>query len=133
MNGYTELTILGRKRGLKFGALAFERIGGSIAAIEQMGEYYTLKFTADLLYAGLINNCFRKDELPDFKYEEVFDWVEENSNNQDVVNEIAAVVKVFEQSKPMQEFTQAVENAKKELDEAKKKAGTKSEPSASES
>lgn len=133
MNGYTELTILGRKRGLKFGALAFERIGGSIAAIEQMGEYYTLKFTADLLYAGLINNCFRKDELPDFKYEDVFDWVEENANNQDVVNEIAEVVKVFEQSKPMQDAVESINQAKKELDEAKKKAGKRSKSSASAS
>ena len=128
MNGYAELTILGRKRGLKFGTLAFERLGAALDIIEQSGEYYTTKFTADLVYAGLVNNCYRKNEQPDFTYQDVFDFVDDNANDPEVVKELAAVIKAFEQSKPLQDALEAVNKAS---EESKKKAGRKSKSSPS--
>lgn len=121
MNGYIEMTLLGRKRGLKFGNLAFEHLGGTFEAIEKIGgQYYTQKFTADVLYAGLLNNCLRKDEMPDFKYEEVFDFVEENCRDKETVLQISEVMKCFEQSKPLQDTIKAITEAAKEV---KKKNG----------
>ena len=130
MNGYAELTILGRKRGLKFGTLAFERLGGALDAIEKSGEYYTTAFTADLVYAGLINNCYRKQEEPDFTYEQVFDFVDDNISDPEIVKELSEVINAFESSKPLQD---AIEAVNKMAEESKKKAGRKSKSSPSAS
>ena len=121
MNGYTEINILGKKRGLKFGALAFEKIGSALDFIQKAGtEYYSIKLLADVLNAGLVNNCFRKDELPDFTFSDVYDWVEDNASNQAAVDDMAKVMKCFETCKFVQD---AVEQAKEITDAAKKKSG----------
>jgi hypothetical protein len=120
MNGYIEIEILGRKRGLKFGALAFEKIGGALAFVEQAGDgFYNLKFIVDIVHAGLLNNCYRKNELPDFKYEDVFDFIEDNAGDESFVASLTDVMKEFEQSKPIQTVLEQAEQ------KTKKKTGKK--------
>lgn len=121
MNGYCELHILGKKRGVKFGNYAFERLGGLGAFVDKVGEgYYGFKFLVDIVYAGLVNNCMRKDELPDFNYEDIYDFIEEHQADAALGKELEAVVKAFETSKPIQDKIGEVK------EEAKKKTGKKS-------
>lgn len=132
-SGYVEMNILGQKRGLKFGNLAFERIEKELFKLYEGAEYYNTKMQADIVFAGLINNCYRKGVDPDFTYEQIFDFIDDNQRNIEVVTEIAEVIRVYENSKPMQEHIERVKEAidtiQKEQDSKKKVAGKKSKSS----
>lgn len=113
MNGYAEINILGRKRGLKFGNYTFEKIGGLAAFVEKVGDdLYTFKFLVDIIHAAMVNNCMRKDEYPDFNYEDVWDAIEEGQTDEVFAKELTLAVQTFEQSKPVQ---QALETAKESI------------------
>lgn len=101
MNGYIAITIGGKERGLKFGMYAAELIGRkSVANIE--GELVTSQFAADLIHAGLLNNCVVKELPVDFTYEEVTDWLEEMWFDEKGQKVIAQVIAAFTDSRPIQ-------------------------------
>jgi hypothetical protein len=131
MNGYTQLNLLGRNRGLKFGALAAEQIMVKLAKLSQdTGGIYTSSMIAEIIYWGLVNNCYVKREDPDFTFEQVVDWVDENWLNTEMAESITGVVKCFEESKSAkaltEKVTEVVEKKKAEMN------GPQSDPSSAE-
>ena len=120
MNGYTQLNLLGRNRGLKFGALAAEQIMVKLAKLQQdTGGIYTSSMITEIIYWGLVNNCYAKREDPDFTFEEVMDWVDGNWINPEMAETLTAVVKCFEESKSSkaltEKVTEAIEKKKAEM------------------
>ena len=74
--------ILGKNRGIKFGMMAVEQIMTAMS-----GGLTGVTLLYEMLYWGLRNNCYVKNETPDFTKEEVCDWVDVNISD----------VKFFEQ------------------------------------
>jgi hypothetical protein len=109
MNGYCQLELLGRTRGLKFGALAAEQILISLAKlnIETQG-FYSNSMLAIIIYWGMFNNCYAKREDPDFTFEQVVDWVDEYQFDDDKALKMADVVKCFEESKSSKLLTEKI-------------------------
>ena len=76
MNGYMNAEILGKNRGIKFGMMAVQQI---MQAMESGSGEVTMLY--EMLYWELRNNCYVKNETPDFTKEEVCDWVDANITN----------------------------------------------------
>lgn len=112
MNGYIQADILGKNRGLKFGTLATEQIFLELAKLNADTQFYNTAMIAVIIYWGLYNNCFVKREDLDISFEQIVDWVDENTDKQDL---FAEIVSCFEQSKSTQLMTEKVN------DEVKKK------------
>jgi hypothetical protein len=122
MNGYTKKEILGKERGLKFASLAIENISLELEKLKKIGAS-ELAVLPIMIYWGLANNCFLKREDPDFTFEQVSDWVDDNIDNVSLFEEIAAA---FESAKLVKKGMQIVEDEKKRtLISKQKKAGVK--------
>ena len=124
MNGYIQADILGRTRGLKFGMLAVQQIG---MEMQKLGTVFgdnsiDLAAVPVIIYWGLFNNCYIKKEDPDFTFEEVVDFVDENISSPDL---FTPILQAFYDSKFLQPTTQAPqEEQKKSSTSTRKKAGT---------
>jgi len=123
MNGYIQADILGRTRGLKFGLLAVEQIG---MEMQKLGKVFgdnsiDLAAVPVIIYWGLFNNCYIKKEDPDFTFEEVVDFVDENISNPDL---FTPILQAFYDSKFLQPTTTASQEEKKSSTSTRKKAGT---------
>ena len=86
MKGYISLNIGGKTRGIKFGNMALLELI-SKGAIGDKTEF-SFDLIVDLVYHGLLNNCFNKKEDPDFTFDEVSAWVDDA--------EFASLMQVFE-------------------------------------
>ena len=85
MSGYIQMDVLGRKRGLKFGMLAAQRIMLEAQKLNAtLGTDVDVALVPVIVYWGLFNNCYVKREDPDFTFEEVCDWVDEHVNQPDL-------------------------------------------------
>jgi hypothetical protein len=81
--------ILGRKRGIKFGTIAIRQITlYSEKNGKALGETLDLALIPIIVYWGLFNNCYIKQEDPDFTFEDVVEFVEDNMDKPDVFSEI---------------------------------------------
>jgi hypothetical protein len=123
MNGYIQADILGRTRGLKFGLLAVEQIG---MEMQKFGKVFgdnsiDLAAVPVIIYWGLFNNCYIKKEDPDFTFEEVVDFVDENISTPDL---FTPILQAFYDSKFLQPTTTASQEEKKSSTSTRKKAGT---------
>jgi hypothetical protein len=123
MNGYIQADILGRTRGLKFGLLAVEQIG---MEMQKLGKVFgdnsiDLAAVPVIIYWGLFNNCYIKKEDPDFTFEEVVDFVDENISTPDL---FTPILQAFYDSKFLQPTTTASQEEKKSSTSTRKKAGT---------
>ena len=124
MNGYIQADILGRTRGLKFGMLAVQQIG---MEMQKLGKVFgdnsiDLAAVPVIIYWGLFNNCYIKKEDPDFTFEEVVDFVDENISSPDL---FTPILQSFYDSKFLQPTTTAPqEEQKKSSTSTRKKAGT---------
>jgi hypothetical protein len=124
MNGYIQADILGRTRGLKFGMLAVQQIG---MEMQKLGKVFgdnsiDLAAVPVIIYWGLFNNCYMKKEDPDFTFEEVVDFVDENISTPDL---FTPILQAFYDSKFLQPTTTAPqEEQKKSSTSTRKKAGT---------
>ena len=95
--GYIQADVLGRRRGLKFGMLAAQRIMLEAQKLNaQLGAEIDLVLVPVIIYWGLFNNCYNKREDPDFTFEDVSEWVDENIGQVDL---FADIVKCFYESK----------------------------------
>jgi len=75
---------------------------------------------SQIIYAGYYNNCLVKEILPEIKFEQIVDFVESNFKNEDFMNDMQEVVRVWGES----EFVKNSTAQNKEVDEistAKKK------------
>ena len=70
MSNYIQVEIGGRLRGLKFNQLSLEEYTKHVRIGTASAIYATF-------FAGLMGNCYVKNEEPDFTFEEVCDWVDE--------------------------------------------------------
>ena len=86
MNGYIQMDVLGRKRGLKFGMLAKQQISLESQKLGQVlnGNSVDFALVPVIVYWGLFNNCYIKREDPDFTFEDVVNFVEDNVGNPDM-------------------------------------------------
>jgi hypothetical protein len=84
-----QVDIFGRKRGLKFGTIAIRQITlYSEKNGKALGETLDLALIPIIVYWGLFNNCYIKQEDPDFTFEDVVEFVEDNMDKPDVFSEI---------------------------------------------
>jgi hypothetical protein len=124
MNGYIQADILGRTRGLKFGMLAVQQIG---MEMQKLGKVFgdnsiDLAAVPVIIYWGLFNNCYIKKEDPDFTFEEVVDFVDENISTPDL---FTPILQVFYDSKFLQPtITAPQEEQKKSSTSTRRKGGT---------
>lgn len=71
---YIQIELGGKSRGLKFNQIALETYIKHLK-YEKEGAVASAIFST--FYAGLIGNCYVKNEEPDFDFETVTDWVQE--------------------------------------------------------
>ena len=89
MNGYMQAEILGRKRGLKFGTIAIRQITlYSEKNGKALGETLDLALIPVIVYWGLFNNCYIKQEDPDFTFEDVVEFVDDNISTPEIFTDI---------------------------------------------
>ena len=89
MNGYMQADILGRKRGLKFGTIAIRQITlYSEKNGKALGETLDLALIPIIVYWGLFNNCYIKQEDPDFTFEDVVEFVDDNISTPEIFTDI---------------------------------------------
>jgi hypothetical protein len=120
MNGYMKASILGKERGLKFGMPAIEKITLAVGQKELNGLPDT-QIIYEMIYWGLWNNCYIKRETPDFDFEHVADWVDENLTNVELFEQVA---ECFKSSKAIKAELDKQEQKKSNLTSKRKKAGT---------
>ena len=89
MNGYMQAEILGRKRGIKFGTIAIRQITlYSEKNGKALGETLDLALIPIIVYWGLFNNCYIKQEDPDFTFEDVVEFVDDNISTPEIFTDI---------------------------------------------
>lgn len=125
MSGYIQADVLGRRRGLKFGMLAIQQIALETQKLGQVlaGNSVDFALVPIIVYWGLFNNCYIKREDPDFTFEDVVNFVDENVGNPEI---FTPIVECMMNSKVVQSGTQAEpkDDEKKSTTSAKKKGGT---------
>ena len=125
MSGYIQADVLGRRRGLKFGMLAIQQIALETQKLGQVlaGNSVDFALVPIIVYWGLFNNCYIKREDPDFTFEDVVNFVDENVGNPEI---FTPIVECMMNSKVVQSGTQAEpkEDEKKSTTSQKKKGGT---------
>ena len=96
-NGYIQIDILGKMRGLKFGMIAVEQITRDAQRLgKYLGPSVDFAMVAVIVYWGMYNNCHVKREDPDFTFEDVSDYVDEHITE---TQKFQDVVQCFYQSK----------------------------------
>jgi hypothetical protein len=111
-NGYTEITINGRKAGLKFNMYAIEQF----ETIK--GRNGNIKNFTTIIYAGILGNAYVKQVEPQFTFEEVCDWLDEQLLNGDANGELKHLMEVFANSRAIKkgdDNNEPDEEAKKKL------------------
>ena len=96
---YTTITINDQKVGLKFGMASFRYLSGKfVEGISYTNGELNEIGISHLIYAGYYNNCLVKDVLPEYKFEQIVDYVESNLKNEHFLNQMGEVVKVWSES-----------------------------------
>ena len=121
-NGYIQVQILGRKRGVKFGMIAVQQITLEAQKLGKvLGVSLDFAMVPVIVYWGLYNNCYVKREEPDFTFEDVSDFVDENLTDTKIFEDI---VTCFYQSKLIAGQPVGDQSEKKSTTLKKKKGGT---------
>lgn len=83
---YIQVNIGGKDRGLKFNQLALEEYTKNVGLSTATAIYATF-------YAGLMGNCYVKQEDPDFTFEQVCDWVDKmlEDKRKDEIEKVCAL------------------------------------------
>jgi len=121
-NGYIQIDILGKMRGLKFGMIAVEQITRDAQRLgKYLGPSVDFAMVAVIVYWGLYNNCHVKREDPDFTFEDVSDYVDEHITE---TQKFQDVVQCFYQSKLVAGNMVGDKSEKKNTTLKQKKVGT---------
>jgi hypothetical protein len=116
MNGYTQQTILGQLRGLKFGTLAAEQITMDLVELGVATKSnYSSGMIASIIYWGLYNNAFVKRVELDVTFEQVSDWLDENWTNKEIEPVLTDIVKCYEDSKQAQIMLERLKDGAEDL------------------
>ena len=120
-NGYIQVEILGRKRGVKFGMIAVQQITLEAQKLGKvLGVSLDFAMVPVIVYWGLYNNCYVKREDPDFTFEDVSDFVDENLTDTKIFEDI---VTCFYQSKLIAGQPVGEQSEKKSTTSKKRKGG----------
>jgi len=96
-NGYIQIDILGKMRGLKFGMIAVQQITQEAQKLGKvLGSSVDYAMVSVIVYWGLYNNCHVKREDPDFTFEDVSDYVDDHITE---TEKFQSVVQCFYESK----------------------------------
>ncbi len=118
-NGYTTIEIAGRKVGLKFNMYAIEQF----ETIK--GRDGNIKNFTTIIWAGLLGNAYVKQIEPEFTFEDINDWVDEQILQGDESGELNRISEVFLNSQVLQgTIKKAQSNGDIESDVLKKKVVT---------
>jgi hypothetical protein len=121
-NGYIQVNILGKMRGVKFGMIAVQQITLEAQKLGKvLGVSLDFAMVPVIVYWGLYNNCYVKREEPDFTFEDVSDFVDENLSDTKIFEDI---VTCFYQSKLIAGQPVGDHSEKKNTTLKKKKGGT---------
>lgn len=121
-NGYIQVNILGKMRGVKFGMIAVQQITLEAQKLGKvLGVSLDFAMVPVIVYWGLYNNCYVKREEPDFTFEDVSDFVDENLTDTKIFEDI---VTCFYQSKLIAGQPVGEQSEKKSTTLKKKKVGT---------
>ena len=124
MNGYIQADVLGKRRGLKFGMLAIQQIALETQKLGQVLGNNSVDFALVpvIVYWGLFNNCYIKREEPDFTFEDVVNFVDENVTTPEI---FTPIIECMYTSRVVQQSAeQPQEEEKKSTNLPKKKVGT---------
>lgn len=124
MNGYIQAEVLGKRRGIKFGMIAIQQIALESQKLGKVlgGNTVDLALVPVILYWGLFNNCYIKREDPDFTFEDVVNFVDENVQHPEI---FTPILECMYQSKIVQgEQTASAGDEKKSTTSKQKRAGT---------
>ena len=121
-NGYIQIDILGKMRGLKFGMIAVQQITSDAQRLGKiLGPSVDFAMVAVIVYWGMYNNCHVKREDPDFTFEDVSDYVDEHIAE---TQKFQDVVQCFYQSKLVAGNMVGDKSEKKNTTLKQKKGGT---------
>lgn len=125
--GYIQADVLGRRRGLKFGMLAAQRIMLEAQKLNaSLGTEVDVALVPVIVYWGLFNNCYVKREDPDFTFEDVCDWVDANMEKHEL---FADIIKSFYDSRIVKgQAEEQADDEKKSSTSQPRKGGRTSAP-----
>lgn len=93
---YTTITIENQEIGLKFGMWSARYLADKLTnPFCFVKDEITEIGIAHLVYAGYMNNCAVKDEKPTLTFEQVVDFVESSTKDENKINSLANVVKLW--------------------------------------
>jgi len=120
---YTSITINGQKVGLKFGMASFRYLTDKfVEGISFDNNELNEIGISHIIYGGYMNNCLVKGVLPEMTFESIVDYVESNLQNDEFLESLKEVVKVWTESDFIKQ-TQIAEDdskAKKKISRGKK-------------
>lgn len=116
MNGLANITIGGQVVRLKFGLPAVRRIFEKMAEIKLVDvkdgkESYNDVGISHILFAGYLNGCMLKDELPVLLFEDFYEFVEDFSADRVNKEEIIAAIRSFEESRFIRPISDKIEES----------------------
>lgn len=91
MNGYINVSLGGKKRGVKFGNRALLDVMSKHQVSQ--GIKFSFDLIADLVFFGMVNNCMITKQNVDFTPEEVAEWVDDMP-----MEELLEIFNVFQKS-----------------------------------
>lgn len=100
-NGYTTLSINGKKVGLKFGLEALYMIHAKMEKmnkIPKVGGMFDLMTLSYYAYAGYYCNCIIKDAEEEYSYENFLDYFEEKRDDEKFAEEVIEMMDIFNKS-----------------------------------
>lgn len=118
MNGYAQITVSNKEGGqevrhLYFGRQAVEEFGRRIAATFSDNSF---KIATDMVFAGLVGYNTKMD-IPPPLYTEVYEMMEEFTEQEDYEKQYEGVQKAFWESKYGREYQTKLADFKKKAEE----------------
>ena len=118
---YTKLKLQETEIGLKFGMYSARYLSEKLTnGFCFDGDQITEIGIAHVVYSGYINNCAIKDQVPEVTFEQVVDFVESSIGDEDKVNALAHVIKVWSEA----QLLKAEDTKKKKISPRSKKQPT---------
>jgi len=104
---YTTITINNEEIGLKFGMASFRYLTDKfVDGISYNGNNINEIGISHIIYSGYYNNCLVKNEKQKLTFENIVDWVEQNLKNEQILNEINSVIKLWTDTDMIKEVQQ---------------------------
>lgn len=127
MNGLAKISVGGQEVVLKFGLPAIRRIMekmlvNKLSDMDGEKEIYNDLGLSHILYAGYLNGCMMRDELPVIPFEEFYTLLEDSADDKEKQDQVITAIASFEQSKVVK---QSIEKLKDEVEKKSHLNGTK--------